>query len=52
MSRLMLQVVGTEVDAVVVAVGTAMGDESPSVVVIEIVERCEILDDLAFVHLR
>ena len=48
---LMLQVVGTEVDAVVVAIGAAMGNEAPSVVVIEIVEWGEKLDDLAFEHL-
>ena len=29
-----------------------MGDESPSVVVVEVVEWCEELDDLAFEHLR
>ena len=52
LSRFMLQVVGTEVDTMVVAVGSAMGNESPSVVVVEIIEWCKILDDLAFEHLR
>ena len=52
LSRLLLQVVGAEVDAVVVTVGAAMGDQSPSVVVIKVVKRCEKLDDLAFEHLR
>ena len=52
LSCLLLQVVGAEVDAVVVAVGAAVGDKPPFVVGIEVVERSEELDDLALEHLR
>ena len=51
-AREVLQVVGTEVDAVVVAVGAAVGDEAPEVIGCKVVARCEILDDLALEHLR
>ena len=44
---LFLQILRAEIDAVVVAVGAAEGDESPEIVQVESVTRSEKVDDLA-----